>query len=224
MSLFCLVHGSTQDPSGWNLLVPELKAFGLNTVLVDLPVDQPEASASLYADRIAESIDCDNAIVVAHSASGLFLPLVPTKRRVARIVFSAAVIPQIGKSLIDQARSEPDMMNPDWRGKNPIDDDRVAVEFLFHDCLPEFVSWAMSTRRLMMARQAMLEIFPMDHWPSVPCSSIVCADDRTIRPEWSRRVARERLGVEAIELDGGHCPHVSRPWALARALDGISVS
>jgi pimeloyl-ACP methyl ester carboxylesterase len=224
MSLFCLVHGSTQDPSGWDLLVPELNALGHDTILVDLPVDQPAASASVYADRIAASVDSDEAIIVAHSASGLFLPLVPTKRRVARIVFLAAVIPQIGKSLIDQVRSEPDMMNPDWRGKNPIDDDRVAMEFLFHDCTPEVARWAMTTRRLMMARQAMLEIFPLDRWPSVPCSSIVCTGDRTIQPEWSRRVARERLGVEPIELDAGHCPHVSRPAALAQALDAISVS
>jgi pimeloyl-ACP methyl ester carboxylesterase len=224
MSLFCLVHGSTQDPSGWDLLAPDLKALGHNTVLVDLPVDQPAASASVYADRIAESIDSDDAIVVAHSASGLFLPLVPTKRRVARIVFLAAVVPQIDKSLIDQVRSEPAMMNPDWRGKNPVDDDRVAMEFLFHDCTPEVARWAMTTRRLMMARQAMLEIFPLDQWPSVPCASIVCSGDRTIQPEWSRRVARERLGVEPVELDAGHCPHVSRPGALAQVLDAISVS
>jgi pimeloyl-ACP methyl ester carboxylesterase len=224
MSLFCLVHGSTQDPSGWDLLVPELKALGHNTVLVDLPVDQPEAGASVYTDRITDSITSDDTIVVAHSASGLFLPLIPAKRRVARIVFLAAVIPQVGKSLIDQVRSEPDMMNPDWRGKNPIDDDRVAMEFLFHDCSPEAARWAMTTRRLMMARQAMLEIFPLDQWPSVPCSYIVCSGDRTIQPEWSRRVARERLGVEPIELDAGHCPHVSRPGPLAQALHAISVS
>jgi pimeloyl-ACP methyl ester carboxylesterase len=224
MSLFCLVHGSTQDPSGWDLLVPELNALGHDTILVDLPVDQPAASASVYADRIAASVDSDEAIIVAHSASGLFLPLVPTKRRVARIVFLAAVIPQIGKSLIDQVTSDPDMMNPDWRRKNPVDDDRVAMEFLFHDCTPEVARWAMTTRRLMMARQAMLEIFPLDRWPSVPCSSIVCTGDRTIQPEWSRRVASERLGVEPIELDAGHCPHVSRPAALAQALDAISVS
>jgi pimeloyl-ACP methyl ester carboxylesterase len=224
MSLFCLVHGSTQGPSGWDLLVPKLNALGHDTILVDLPTDQPEASATVYANRIADSIASDGAIVVAHSASGLFLPLIPAERRVARIVFLAAVVPQIGKSLIDQVRSDADMMNPDWRGKNPIDDDRVAMEFLFHDCPPEVARWAMTTRRLMMARQAMLEIFPVDEWPSTPCSSIVCADDRTIHPVWSRRVARERLGVEPIELDGGHCPHVSRPAALAQALDGISVS
>jgi pimeloyl-ACP methyl ester carboxylesterase len=224
VSLFCLVHGSTQKPSGWNLLVPKLNELGHTTVLVDLPTDQPEAGAAIYADRIADSIDTDNAIVVAHSASGLFLPLVPARRRVAHIVFLAAVIPQIGKSLIDQVGFEPDMMNPDWRGKNPIGDDRAAMEFLFHDCAPEVASWAMTTRRLMIARQAIMEIFPLAEWPSVPCSSIVCAADRTIQPVWSRRIARERLGVEPIELPGGHCPHVSRPGPLAQVLHTISVS
>jgi len=211
------------------LLVPQLKKLGHDTVLVDLPVDQPEASACVYADYIADSINTDSnkpdgVIVVAHSASGLFLPLVPAKRPVARIVFLAAVVPQIGKSLLDQVRSEPDMMNPDWRGKNPIEDDRIAMEFLFHDCTPEVARWAMTTRRLLMAHQVMLEIFPLDQWPSVPCSSVVCTGDRTIQPEWSRRVARERLGVEPIELDAGHCPHVSCPGLLAQALDAIPVS
>jgi pimeloyl-ACP methyl ester carboxylesterase len=224
MSLFCLVHGSTQDPSGWNLLVPELQKLGHDSILVDLPTDQPQAGATAYADCIAESIDRDGAIVVAHSASGLFLPLVPARRDVARIVFLAAVIPQIGKSLIEQVGLDPDMFNPNWRGKNPIDDDRAAMDFLFHDCSPAIARWAMTTRRLLMARQAMMEVCPVEQWPTVPCSSIVCAGDRTIQPAWSRRAARDRLKVEPIELDGGHCPHVSRPQELAQALDAISVS
>jgi hypothetical protein len=98
------------------------------------------------------------------------------------------------------------------------------MEFLFHDCPPEIAQWAMKTRRLMVARQAMLEIFPLDRWPAVPCSYIACSEDRTIQPIWSRRVSRERLGVEPIELQGGHCPHVSHPGDLARALDLISLS
>jgi pimeloyl-ACP methyl ester carboxylesterase len=51
---------------------------------------------------------------------------------------------------------------------------------------------------------------------------IVCADDRTIRPDWSRRKARETLGAEPLELPGGHCPHVSRPAALAELLDAAA--
>ena len=193
-------------------------------MLVDLPVDQPDASATVYAQRIADSLTSDDAIVVAHSASGMFLPLVPSNRRVARLVFLAAVVPQIGKSVIDQVRSGPEMMNPAWIGTNPVSDDSVAMEFLFHDCSAEAARWGMKTRRLMMARQAILEVFPLDNWPVVPCSSIICAGDRTIRPTWSRRVARERLGVAPIEIEGGHCPHVSRPGVLAQVLDSISVS
>jgi pimeloyl-ACP methyl ester carboxylesterase len=56
----------------------------------------------------------------------------------------------------------------------------------------------------------------------VPSSYIVCADDRTVRPGWCRRDARDRLGVEAIELPGGHCPHISRPAALADVLSDLA--
>jgi hypothetical protein len=35
---------------------------------------------------------------------------------------------------------------------------------------------------------------------------------------WASRSA-ERLGVEPTEIDGGHCPHVSRPEAAAEILD-----
>ena len=63
---------------------------------------------------------------------------------------------------------------------------------------------------------------PLNEWPDVPSSYVVCADDRTVRPEWFRRDARERLGVEPIELPGGHCPHISRPAALADVLSDVA--
>jgi len=156
-------------------------------------------------------------VVVAHSASGLFLPLVPDVRPVRRLVFLAAVIPQIGVSLVDQFRAHPDMMNPAWVGKDPMSDD-VAAEFLFHDCTPDVLQWALTTRRLMHAKRAYSEVCPLERWPETPCCYIVCAEDRTVRPKWARSAARNRLRVEPIELPGGHCPHVSRPANLAEKL------
>jgi Alpha/beta hydrolase family len=79
MSVFCLVHGSGQGPKGWDLLVVELDARGHHCVCVDLPTDQPAASATVYAGVIAKALEnVDEPIVVAHSVSGLFLPLVPS--------------------------------------------------------------------------------------------------------------------------------------------------
>lgn len=139
----------------------------------------------------------------------------------ARLVFLAAVVPKIGVSLLDQVRGEQDMFNPDWMGKNPVNDEAIAMQFLFHDCSPEVAAWALGTRRLLLARGAMTEVCPLAKWPDVPSSYVVCTEDRTINPVWSRRVARERMGVDAIELPGGHCPHVSRPAVLADVLAKI---
>jgi len=224
MSLYCLVHGSTQNASGWDLLVPELEDRGHQVMRMNLPDDEPDASATRYAEAICQGIPNhrEDVIVVAHSAAGLFLPLVPGYHNVKRLVFLAAVIPQIGASLLDQVRAQPDMLNPEWVGKDPTKDDQLARHFLFHDCSAEVTEWALTTLHLTFARGAVLERFPATEWPAVPASYIVCAGDRTIQPAWSRRAARERLGVDAIELPGGHCPHVSRPGELAEVLAGLA--
>ncbi len=220
MSLFCLVHGSTQNSTCWDLLIPELQQRGHESVRVNLPTSEPDASATRYADVIAEAIppSRDDVFIVAHSASGLFLPLVPERRSVQRLVFLAAVIPQIGKSLLDQAEEDRTMLNPEWIGKEPTKDEQVARQFLFHDCSPEITDWALQRMSLMFARQAVLEICPLKKWLAVPSSYILCTEDRTLQPDWSRRAAREWLRSDPIELPGGHCPYASRPGKLAEIL------
>jgi pimeloyl-ACP methyl ester carboxylesterase len=192
---------------------------------VDLPSDTPEASAVVYADCIVRALPVDTreVVVVAHSASGIFLPLVAAQKRVRRMIFLAAAIPKIGFSFLDQFNAEPDMLHSDWVGKDPTKDDAVAMQFLFHDCPADVAKWALSTRRLMFAKQAIIEKCPLDVWPNVPASYIVCEDDRTFSAEWSRRASRERLDVEPVEIPGGHCPHVSRPAELARILEAVTL-
>jgi pimeloyl-ACP methyl ester carboxylesterase len=52
----------------------------------------------------------------------------------------------------------------------------------------------------------------------VPSNYIVCRDDHATNPDWGRQAARQRLGVEPTELDGGHSPFLTRPAELAEAL------
>jgi len=96
-----------------------------------------------------------------------------------------------------------------------------TFQFLLHDCPPEIAHEAF--RRLRPEPGVLgREVTPLQAWPDVPCAYIVCAEDRTATPAWARRAARERLGVEPIELPGGHCPFLARPEQLAQALDGCS--
>jgi pimeloyl-ACP methyl ester carboxylesterase len=223
MSTFILVHGSTQSPTGWDLLASELARRGHASVCVDLPVDEPDASATHYAQVIAAScVGLREPMVVAHSASGLFLPLVPAYAPISRLIYLAAAIPQIGAGFLDQYRAAPEMYCPAFVGKDPSTDRDAAMQYLFHDCDEDTASWALTTLRRMLAKQTIVEISPLERWPDVPSSYISCHEDRTINPDWWERAARERLGVEPIVMNAAHCPHVSRPAELASILIGLS--
>ncbi len=222
MSTFCLVHGSTQCPHGWDLLVSALKALGHDCICVDLPTDEPAAGAIRYAKVIGEVLaEVKHPIVVAHSASGLFLPLVPDYAPVDRLVYLAAAIPQPGESFLSQFQRAPDMYRPDFVGKDPTKDASLAKQYLFHDCSSETAEWALSTLRLMFARQAVIEQCPLTKMPDVPSSYISCTEDRALNPVWWENAARERLRIEPIQIRAGHAPHVSRPAELAEILDSL---
>ncbi len=195
MATFCLIHGSAQSPRGWDLLTPELQHLGHNVLLADLPAGVTQLSWQDYCDAILAACgSADDVILVGAAMSGIFLPLVA-------------------------ARS--DRVSKAWIGKDPTRDYAIAREFLFHDCSPEAAEWALSTLRLMVPMGVLNEPIPIQAWPAKPSVYIVCGDDRTILPDWSRRKAREMLGVEPFELPGGHCPHVSRPAELAELLNTI---
>ena len=174
----------------------------------------------MIAEALRDSTDAP--IVVAHSVSGVFLPLLPTYCSVSRMVFLAAFVPEIGTSPMEQLQGSPEMFWPDWIGKDPTKDDTVAVHHLFHDCDPETTAWALKTRSLMYVRRVLTETFLLRSWPDVPASYILCREDRTLRPDFWREQVRKRLGIDPIELEGGHCPHVSRPEELADVLNRLA--
>ena len=226
MTTFCLMHSSGQGPAGWKLLLDELERRGHCALTPAFELDRTDESAAYHAQTIVEALNQSgcaptDVVCVAHSAAGMYLPLVAERWQPRRMVFLAALVPLSGLSVREVMRDDPAMFNPAWVGKNPADDN-VALEFVFHDCPPERLEWAMSTRVLFYAKRAMEEPCPLTTWPAVPASYIVCADDRTITPAWQRKVAREWLGVEPIELPGGHAPNVSRPEALADTLVKIA--
>jgi hypothetical protein len=45
-----------------------------------------------------------------------------------------------------------------------------------------------------------------------------------INPAWSRQAAPSVLGVQPIEIDGGHSPFLAIPAGLARTLDDLAAA
>jgi pimeloyl-ACP methyl ester carboxylesterase len=225
MTAYCLIHGSGQGPDGWKLLKHELDWRGHRVVTPAFDVNKTDAGLAWHAETIVQALDRSgldpaDTVCVAHSASGIYLPLIAERWSPRRMIFLAAVVPRPGVSFMEQFRADPSMFNPAWVGQNPVED-RVALDFVFHDCPPDRLEWAMSTRIMFYAKRAIEEHCPLRAWPRVPPAFIVCEDDRTITPAWQRKAAQELLRVEPVELPGGHCPHVSRPDALADVLEQI---
>lgn len=225
MTAYCLIHGSGQSPDGWELLAGELERRSHRVLTPAFQVGRTDESLAWHAETIVNALngsglDPAGVVCLAHSASGMYLPLIAERWSPRRMVFLAAVVPCPGVSVIEQYRADPSMFNPAWAGQNPLED-KVALDFVFHDCPPDRLDWALSTRLIFYAKRAMEEPCPLRAWPAVPSAYIVCADDRTITPQWQRKAARELLGVEPVELPGGHCPHVSRPEALADVLERL---
>ncbi|HVV23907.1 MAG TPA: alpha/beta hydrolase [Pseudonocardiaceae bacterium] len=220
---FVLVHGTTQSPAAWDRLSTLLVDRGHRAVAVDLPVDQPDLLADDYARVAAEQVadDVREPVVVAHSGGGLVLPALARRLSARHLVWLGALIPDFtgGRSLLEQIQTEQDEMFghewPEWTG----DDDAEAVYFLFHSADLRTMRWALTTLRPWRPRAAYGE--PAPERPTAPSTYVLPRDDRTLTPTWMRTAARERLGVEAVEIDGDHCPHVNNPALVAAILCGL---
>jgi pimeloyl-ACP methyl ester carboxylesterase len=225
MSVFALVHGSCQDAWVWHKVIPLLRADGHRVVAMDLPLSDPNAGASEYADAVVSALaNLDEPpILVGHSMAGMVIPVVASRRPARLLVFLAAAIPKLGKSLFDRFHGEErDMFQPDWPGKDPSRNRQHALDYLFHDCDGTLAEEAITHLRRQASSRVAREAPPLEKWPTLPSQSIVCAEDRTLNPVWLRGASRRLLGVEAIEIPGGHCPFLSRPELLAAELAGLA--
>jgi pimeloyl-ACP methyl ester carboxylesterase len=185
---------------------------------VELPSDEPDLGTADYAEIVVQQLDNpEQPVVVAHSGSGVLLPATARALEARRQVWLAAWVPDPNASFVEEVtRHAETAFNPDWIGKDPTTDAAVAAHFLYHDCDPHTLEWALSTRRLFVPIAAFNEHISLND--DSPSTYIVATEDRTIRPDWQRRMARERLRVEPIEIRSGHCPNVSQPDLLADIL------
>ncbi len=228
---FVLVHGGYHGAWCWERLIPALERRGHRATAMDLPISDPAAGAAEYATTIREAMEGrDDVVLVGHSMGGLSIPVAAAEGGVSRMVFLCAFVPRPGVSMNEIRKTEPvetyelqtmeftDLGDQVWEiGSN------TATELFYHDASPEDAAWAIERLRPQCYR-VLAEVTPLQAWPGVPSTVIVCGDDHAADPDWQRSVARDRFGVEAIELDGGHSPFLTRPVELAAVLSDLADS
>jgi pimeloyl-ACP methyl ester carboxylesterase len=165
--------------------------------------------------------------------TGLAVPVAAERFPVQRMVFLASMVPVIGKDanegspkgaatprfigFMEHDLVEHDDESTEW----PTPE--VAADALF-DELPRKV--AIEEARTLRRQYYTMwdEVSPLQSWPDCPTSYIVCADDRAVGADWQRDRARDTLGVEPVEIAGGHYPFLARPAELTDLLVSLDGS
>jgi pimeloyl-ACP methyl ester carboxylesterase len=193
------------------------------------PADEDEsAGAERYAEIAANAVLAAGGgavTAVGHSLAGLVIPLLPALVDVDELVFLCSPLPAPGRSLWEQLEDDPDIfvagsVQPAARDTGQVVEatEEYAIRTYFHDC-PDEVARSAAGRLRRQSTKATTEPSPVQTWPpTVRCRYVLGGNDRILNPEWSRREAPRRLGVEPIELDTGHSPFLARPAELADAL------
>jgi pimeloyl-ACP methyl ester carboxylesterase len=218
MATYVLIHGGGGSAWEWHLVETELRERGHDVVAVDLPIEDESAGWSEYADAVVDALgERTDVVVVGHSLGGFTAPLVCARTPVDLLVLVAAMIPAPGET------GEDWWANTGWkqaaREQGGHEDSPIAI--FLHDVPPALAAEALERER-DQAGTPMLEPWPLAAWPDVSTRVLLCRDDRMFPAEWMRGVVRERLGITPDEMDGGHCPNLSRPLELARRLEAYA--
>ncbi len=228
MADFLLLHGACHGGWCWDPVADRLRAAGHTATAPDLPCEDLTAGPSQYADAAIAELEAvrdpdGDVVVVAHSLGALTAPVVASRLPTRRMVLVAGIVGAPGKSLEDLADVDAERDAP--LASEDVETDAEhrfrftpsgALRLLFHDCEPTDAHDGAG--RMRFQRSLWTARGDFVRWPDVETISVVCTQDRVVHPQWSDRVARERLGVEPVHLDSGHSPWMSRPDELADIL------
>ena len=224
MATYVLIPGAGGDPWEWHRLAPELASRGHDVVPVTLPSGDDEAGWAAYADAIVDAVgDRTGLVLVAQSLAGFSAPLACGRVEVELLVLLNAMIPVPGETgnawwaNTNRKEAEQAYFASIGLPAEAAQDDAVVY---FHD-VPAAVVEEAFKREPQQSMTPMEQPWPLDSWPEVPTRVVVGRDDRLFPAAFQRRVARERLGIDVDEIDGGHMVALSHPRELSELLEAL---
>jgi pimeloyl-ACP methyl ester carboxylesterase len=224
-STYALVPGGGGDPWEWHRLVPELEARGHQALAIRLPAENDTAGWSEYADAVIDAVgDRTDLIVVAASMGGFTAPMVCARRAVDLLVLLNAMIPVPGETFnawwSNTDSGEARRAYHASIGLTPAEAEDDSVIY-YHDLPAELSAEAQARTWQEQSMTPLHEPWPLAAWPDTPTRVLAARHDRMFPLDFQRRIARERLGLEVDEIDGGHMVALSDPGELAERLEAF---
>lgn len=203
----------------WRETAAELAARGHTAVPVDFPGADPAVGLPEYAALTDEAIgERGGVVLVAQSMGGFTVPMITKRAALAGVVLVNAMIPVPGETPSEWFKDTgSDAARRDANGAAGRSSDLDPEIVFFHD-LSEHAKADMASGDREPSATPFGQRCTFTAWPAVPIQVLVGADDRLFPAEFQRRVARERLGIEADVMPGGHLVARSHPVEVAERL------
>ena len=223
MTLFCLVHGAWHDDACWEPLVAVLESRGHDCITPVLPLEDADASFVDYAKVVCASLSgCPPPVLVGHSMSSAVIPLVAIARPVRLLVYLCPAM-----AGFRALPGEPPSRRAGYRGISIDDDGRMrwpperAIRELYRRIDHESAE-RLAARLRPPPRAVFDKPYPLHEPPDVPSEFLYTRDDELFDDRWSRWISRTLIGVEPVEIHGGHFPMLEHPTLLGNLLERIS--
>ncbi|MER5398537.1 alpha/beta hydrolase [Streptomyces sp. NPDC002599] len=218
-SVFVLVPGAGGSAWFWHRVVSELRSRGHEAVAVGLPGADESSGLPEYTDAVAEVIgDRTGTVLVAQSMGGFTAPMVCTRVPVGLLVLVNAMVPLPGETpgqWWGNTGSEPARLAAAEAGGYGAEFDLDT--YFLHD-VPAEVAAVMAGQEQPEADIAFNQPCDIERWPDTTTRVLAATGDRFFPVDFQRRVARDRLGIEAETVPGGHLAALSHPSPLVDRL------
>jgi pimeloyl-ACP methyl ester carboxylesterase len=213
VAAFCLVHGAWHDGACWDHVTGPLSAAGHAVVAPDLPFDNPAAT---FDERVAPALQAiealaDPLVVVGHSMGAGYAPSIAAPRDGSLLV---QLCPGVGP--LREA-----FPWPPTRADGTSAWERDAALAALYPRLDSAEARRLADHLRPLARAAGGR--PRRPRPQDPVV-VIALEDELFDPSTERAAARDRLGVEPIEIPGGHFPMAEDPEGLAELLDRLAAA
>jgi len=213
-----LVHSELLDGSSWRGVIPLLQRAGVNALAVQLPLNSLWADVAVVQRALA--IARGPVILVGHSWGGVIITEAGVDRKVAALVYVAAMAPDVGQSFIDRLRNAPRgpglaKLLTDSSGFVRLADDAFATDF--------GQDLDAAQNRLLAATQAPVfgkvfeERVNNAAWKNLPVWYVVAADDRLLDPGVQQAEAG-RIKARTVATPASHAVVLSQPEVVAKAI------
>jgi predicted alpha/beta hydrolase family esterase len=219
MTSYVLVPGAGGSSWYWHRVVTLLQQAGHDATAVDLPGDDPAAGVAEYADLVAAAVgERDDAVLVAQSLGGFTAALVVGRVPLRALVFVNAMIPNPGETAgawFENTAVRAARATAAEQGGYGADFDPFV--YFLHDVDPAVAEAGLPFQRAE-SDATFASVCEFSGWADTPVRAVAGADDRFFPLEFQRELVRDRLGIEAAVLPGGHLLALSRPEELAAYL------